>query len=448
MQNLAAVLYVLKDVYDSHVPFQIALDKAFDRYTLTPKDRELCGKIAVDTLRHALLTQVEIAQAFPKYRNSDEQSRLLQIGLRRLRRAKGDEAKAEKEINMLQTTSDYLKLNLTKEDFENLMKLAASPATIPEEMRKDPLVNNSLVFNCPQWVLNAYISEYGVDKTIEVLKSQQKEPLLYLAVNTGVNTVDDYKEDERFEVLPSVNPDYKKGGLLLAKKGNRASSYPETAEGKLFPQDLSWFRFLDVLPIPQYGNVLHVSAKNGIVSSALALRAKPVQAQVKAVYPEGKHLVKAKALHERLNLSNIEDLLSSTLMLKTVLEFDSQDLVVVTPTCSHLGQANRRPDVCVTFDADNLGILVKQMDGTLLEASFFVRNGGHLAYAVPSLLKEEGERIINAFLAKREEFQLVTQKTMFPTDEGEHRMDGFYYAVLVRKDKDEKKYRIHEFVEE
>lgn len=434
MQDLSSVLFVLKEIYDRHTPFQIALDKAFDRYKLTDKDRSVCRRITADYLRHSFLTEIEIGRAFPRFDHSDEQTRLLGLGLLRLRRADEDQDKKSKEITLLMKTSELLHLSLTEDDMKSLETLSLTQPTVPADLAKDPVTNNSLVFNCPAWVINAYIAEYGTETALEILQASVKEPQLWMTVNTLKKSASDFASDERFKAVTSINPDYPRGGTLLALKGNRASLYPEVLSGEMFPQDLAWFNFLDILHMPQYGKVLHVSAKRGILSAALALRAHAVQAQVKAVYTDSDNLVKAKALHRRLGLDNVEDISSSILMLKTILDFDSQDLVVVTPSCSHLGQTTRRPDAAIIFDADTLSLELQKSEATLIEASFFTAKDGCLAYAVPSLLKEEGERIVSLFLSKRPQFKLLAEKELISSAKDELRSDGFYYAVMVRED--------------
>jgi 16S rRNA (cytosine967-C5)-methyltransferase len=55
--------------------------------------------------------------------------------------------------------------------------------------------------------------------------------------------------------------------------------------------------------------------------------------------------------------------------------------------------------------------------------------GGRLVYATCTLLPEENEQVVTAFLAGQPDWTLEEEHTLFPPDSG---TDGFYYARLRR----------------
>ena len=432
MTDLTSALFALDSILDRGISYSRALERTYDRYNLSERDRLTLRHIVASELRHHLLLTACVRDAFPRFASSDEQLLLLALGLDLLRGAKGDQSRLEERAQLIEETSKRMRLGLTADDIATLEELAQAESLVPAELRADPLANNALLFNCPSWILQNYLADYGQETTMEILKAQVSSPALFLSVNTAKVKASKFKDDPRFELYPSVSPSYPDGGSLRALEAGRASQLAEVRAGELYAQDRSWFSFLDALPIPQYGHVLHVDARAGVISSSLALRSLPVKATVAAAFPEAEHVARARALYTHLGIEKplCEPIQSSTPMLKTLMSFDSQDLVVVTPSNSHTGQARRRPEAMATFNPDNLALLVRLEESSLLEASFFVAPKGYLAYAVPSLLKPEGEGAVSWFLINRPSFKLVTQKTFLPraSESG----DGLYYAIIRR----------------
>ena len=59
-----------------------------------------------------------------------------------------------------------------------------------------------------------------------------------------------------------------------------------------------------------------------------------------------------------------------------------------------------------------------------------VRPGGVLVYSTCTLNKKENEKQIDAFLQEHDEFEKLTERTVFPF---EYESDGFYMVKCKRK---------------
>ncbi len=433
MKDLTPVLFVLKKIADDKLAMPQALDKALDTYNLSSQDIKTTIADVFGILRDFPMLRAQVLDKFPSLQPDDDLTYLLMASLFELRNPQADR---EEVLSSLDKTVKANGLVLPEVDCKaSLLSLAPEREFVPEQYKADFLSNDSLLLNCPRWVLAAYIAEYGAKEATKILLSLREAPSLYLTVNTLLRKASDFEGDSRFKVLKSLSGDYQEGASLWAVKGGRASQYEEVAKNQLFAQDYSYFRFLDALPILQYGRALHVNGGSGVTSAGLALRFLKKAGSVTVAYGDEGRFAKAKGFHSRLGLTNVEELLAEPKMIKTMKQFDSFDLVLVTPTSTHLGQTRKRPDVNVTFDPDTLNLTMAKQDDALLEGSFFPTKGGYLAYAVPSVLKEEGEDRINAFLDQRKNFALLTQKTIFPYADGDGlKSDGLYFAVLKRKD--------------
>lgn len=110
--------------------------------------------------------------------------------------------------------------------------------------------------------------------------------------------------------------------------------------------------------------------------------------------------------------------------------FASADRVLLDVPCSGLGTLRRNADVKWKMTAKEVARLVRVQARILADYSQFVKPGGKLVYATCSLLPDENERQIQAFLAERgAAWTLEEELHLRPDREG---FDGFYAARLRR----------------
>jgi 16S rRNA (cytosine967-C5)-methyltransferase len=120
------------------------------------------------------------------------------------------------------------------------------------------------------------------------------------------------------------------------------------------------------------------------------------------------------------------------------------DVVFVDAPCTGSGTWRRHPDAKWRLSPDQLAKRQIEQDSVLMDAADFVKVGGRLIYVTCSLLVEENEDRVAAFLERRPEFS-VTPATVpgiesHLTPQGFLRLtphgaetDGFFAAVLERK---------------
>jgi 16S rRNA (cytosine967-C5)-methyltransferase len=127
----------------------------------------------------------------------------------------------------------------------------------------------------------------------------------------------------------------------------------------------------------------------------------------------------------------------------------SFDRVLVDAPCTGTGTWRRNPDARSRTTASDLAELCAKQAGILDEASELVRPGGRLVYATCSLLPEEDEEQMRAFLERHPDFAPLPLPALWPAlrpgvpapGEGpymalspaRHGTDGFFAAVLERR---------------
>ncbi len=117
------------------------------------------------------------------------------------------------------------------------------------------------------------------------------------------------------------------------------------------------------------------------------------------------------------------------------------DRILLDAPCSGTGVIRRHPDIKLLRRADDIAALVQEQK-RLLEALWpLLRPGGMLVYSTCSVLRDENDRQLAAFLASRDdavEEPIVASwgrseavgRQILP---GENGMDGFYYARLRKR---------------
>ena len=121
------------------------------------------------------------------------------------------------------------------------------------------------------------------------------------------------------------------------------------------------------------------------------------------------------------------------------------DRVLVDAPCSGLGTLRRNPDLKWRQDAASVAELTAKQTSILAAAATLLRPGGRLVYATCSLLAEENECIVEAFLAAHPAFRLVPAEQVLARQgvavSGDmlhllphlHDTDGFFAAVLEKQ---------------
>ena len=159
-----------------------------------------------------------------------------------------------------------------------------------------------------------------------------------------------------------------------------------------------------------------------------------------------KRLAKLKPRAARAGLSNVHPAcLSGENDTRVKRLAGKVDRVLVDAPCSGLGTLRRNPDLKWRQSAQSVAELTVKQAAILAAAAKLLKPGGRLVYATCSILAEENEEIVNAFLAAHADFHRLSAQEVLAAqgiviDCGEdmqlspqkHGTDAFYAAVLER----------------
>ena len=117
------------------------------------------------------------------------------------------------------------------------------------------------------------------------------------------------------------------------------------------------------------------------------------------------------------------------------------DRILLDAPCSATGVIRRHPDIKTLRRPDDIAGLQEQQRQLLTKLWEKLKPGGKLLYATCSILPQENEKQIASFVEQTQDVEieridavwgraLEYGRQILP---GEHAMDGFYYALLVKK---------------
>jgi 16S rRNA (cytosine967-C5)-methyltransferase len=297
----------------------------------------------------------------------------------------------------------------------------------------------------PDWLAERLLARMSPEAMLELARALNQPAPLDLRVNAVKAT--------REEVLAQLLADgqtvepcpYAPMGLRI--KGRPAlARHPMFLEGKFEVQD-EGSQLLGHLLAPKRGEMV-VDFCAGAGGKTLLLGAlMRSTGRLYAFDVSDRRLAKLKPRLARSGLSNVHPVMISGENDTKVKRLAGKiDRVLVDAPCSGLGTLRRNPDLKWRQTPESVAELARKQADILGGAARLVKPGGRLVYATCSILPEENEGVVDAFLAAHPEFLRlsaaeVLTKQGITIDCGEdmrlaphlHGTDGFYAAVLERK---------------
>lgn len=291
--------------------------------------------------------------------------------------------------------------------------------------------------NTPEWLLKIWIADYGLGTAAEIAKANLSEAPLDITVK---NKKDINHYASVFKATSLLT------GSIRKTNGGRVQDLEGFAEGDWWVQDAS-----AAIPAQLFGDI------NGqhVIDLCAAPGGKTIQmasmgAQVTALDRSPKRLKRLHENAERLGFeSKIEIEVADAAQWRPAGDKSSPFILLDAP-CSATGTIRRNPDVPHLKNERDVSRLEDLQSRILAQAFDILPTGGTLVYCVCSLQKSEGERQIEAFLAKTptakrrpiEAAELGGYDESITTD-GDLRilpfhqsaiggMDGFYIARITK----------------
>ena len=307
------------------------------------------------------------------------------------------------------------------------------------------LLPTAMQANLPQWLFDKFVARDGEAGALRLAAALNAPAPLDLRVNVIKATLDDVvKGLAEAPILAETTP-YSSVGLRVLKKP-ALQNLPLFKNGLIEVQDEGSQLLAQIVGAKRGEMVVDFCAGAGGKTLALGAAMRNT-GRLYAFDISEKRLAKLKPRLARSGLSNVHPVLIAHENDAKIKRLAGKiDRVLVDAPCSGLGTLRRNPDVKWRQTLQGVAELNVKQASILAGAARLVKNGGRLVYATCSLLEEENEAIVSAFLATHVEFSLIpmqqilveqridlTMPTYLKLSPDLHQTDGFFAAVLERK---------------
>jgi 16S rRNA (cytosine967-C5)-methyltransferase len=423
--RVAAAIEALDDIVARRRPAQDALkDWGLAHRFAGSKDRAAISGLVFDALRR---------KASAAWIMQDETSRAIVLGALRLQRGLSFE-----EIGSLCSGEGHSPPPLSDSEREHLLTGSLDAAPLP------------VAADIHDWLAPHFLTAFG-DRAIEEGRALAERAPVDLRANRLKAT-----RDKALAAMAHLNAEptpFSPIGLRIAPgadgRGPALAAEAAFAKGLVEIQD-EGSQLASLLCAARPGEqVLDLCAGGGGKTLALAAEMKN-RGQIYATDTDGRRLMPIYARLERANARNVQvraprggaDILGDLRR--------RCDLVLIDAPCTGTGTWRRNPDAKWRIRPGALAERIKAQDELLTRAADFAKPSGRIVYVTCSVLRDENEDRVSAFLQTHPQFALQSAEVMIARAElatlqpfakndiglrlspATTHTDGFYVAMLMR----------------
>lgn len=316
-----------------------------------------------------------------------------------------------------------------------LRSLAAKKDDLPEIPGRGTASYLSVRYTQPLWLAQRLIAQRGYDFSESFFRACNEAPPTDLQINTRKTSLSAYLNLLTEQGIQAVRAAFPEDCLSIA--GGRVGDLPGFGDGLFYVQDRAAAMAVTIAG-PKHGmKVLDACAAPGGKSFAAALRMED-RGEILSCDIHEKKLSLIRDGAERLGITCIR---TKTQDARSFVEEWSGafDLVIADVPCSGFGVMRKKPEIRFRPEAESKRL--PEIQRAILDnLSSYLSPGGTLLYSTCTVLKEENEEVVDAFLQSHSgfvpvDFEIEGRRssggcyTFWPHIDG---TDGFFAAILKR----------------
>lgn len=298
--------------------------------------------------------------------------------------------------------------------------------------------------NMPHWLWQKLLNKFGEEESLQLAEALNTPAALDLRVNTLKGNRDEVIAVLAQAPIIAEPTPYSANGLRIKKKPS-IQNLPLFKDGTIEVQDEGSQLLAQLLGAKRGEMVADFCAGAGGKTLALGAFMRNT-GRLYAFDISEKRLARLKPRLARSGLSNVHPVLIAHEKDAKIKRLAGKlDRVLVDAPCSGLGTLRRNPDVKWRQTEEGIAELNAKQIAILSSAARLLKSGGRLVYATCSMLEEENEMIVQAFLAAHPDYTLIPASQVLAEqkvhlDTGDylklfphlHQTDGFFAAVMQR----------------
>ena len=289
----------------------------------------------------------------------------------------------------------------------------------------------------PQWLINKFQHDWPEQVDSLLIENNSKAPLV-LRVNLRLGSRESYLKLLSEHSIQAKAVSFCSSAIILDLAVN-VEKLPGFEQGLVSVQDTAAQLAAELLDVQPGQSVLDLCAAPGGKTAAIIERQAEAISML-AVDIDETRLERVKENLQRLKLQ-AQVVTGDATKPEDWAQGQTFDRILIDAPCSALGVIRRHPDIKVLRHESDIAPLIAIQQQILNVAWELLAPGGIFLYATCSVLKQENEQQIEAFLANHKDASDISIETEWGIKRkfgrqiltGEMNMDGFYYAKLRKQ---------------
>ena len=439
VRNLA--VQVLDRVY-SGAYSNLELNQVIRHSSLEPRDVRLLTRLVYGTLQHRLTFRYDL-KAFLRHPRRLPQWLiiLLEISLYQMFDLSKipNWAILNEAIQIAKVRGNRSERRLVTGVLHNVIRKGVPPLS----KIKDPLRFRSVKFSVPEWIIQQLDSQVGAKKCDSILRHVNQPKQTSIDVNVRLinqkalmnQLVQDHERPVRSHLA--------KNGLVT--NGRPVAQTNEFKRGLFSIQAESAMLPVESMHIRPDEKILDTCSAPGGKTCQIAERlSKSAGGMVLACDLHPNRLAKVTQNAKQLRVNDcLRTQVADAQKLHSSLGQRQFDQILVDAPCSGLGLIRNKPEIRYFRQLSDVRRLHQIQVRILLSAANQLKVGGHLVYSTCTILDQENQATINAFLDRRPNYRLISTRLDLPINgrkdyqfvklyPDDFDSDGFFICTLVR----------------
>ncbi len=311
------------------------------------------------------------------------------------------------------------------------------------DREKEESLYLSVMYSMPQWIVDKWIKEYGVETTEIILNGFLESDVVTARCNTSKVTVDELIEQLKSENVKAKKIQYLDYAIKISDF-DYIAAIDSFNKGLFQIQDVSSMLVVESAGIKKNDYIIDVCAAPG----GKCLHAADKLENTGHVEARDLTDMKVQLIEEnieRSGFSNIEAVVFDALELDEE-SVEKADVVIADLPCSGLGIIGKKTDIKYKMTEEKQAELAVLQREILSVVQNYVKPGGVLMYSTCTINKSENEDNVKWFVEnypfELESLDGVLSESLCNEDTkrgyiqflpGIHKTDGFFIARLKRK---------------